>query len=111
MLLQVYWSRHSHTHPTEPKICVAIFWNGQIHVHFELARCDFGDYQHDDISHAVTLSENRPLAGMKGGSIKPLILADSRGVRHVYPGRMCQSALIELILAPLKSWEISASKL
>ena len=28
----------------EPKLIFPIFWNGQIHVHFELARCDFGDY-------------------------------------------------------------------
>ena len=37
-----------------------------MHVHFELARCDFRDYYydtHDEISHAVDLSENRPLAG------------------------------------------------
>ncbi len=32
------------TCPTEPKLFFPIFWNGQIHVHFELARCEFGDY-------------------------------------------------------------------
>ena len=28
----------------DPKILFLFFWNGQKHVHFELARCDFGDY-------------------------------------------------------------------
>ena len=31
-------------HPIDTKIFFPIFWNGQMHVHFELARCDFGDY-------------------------------------------------------------------
>ncbi len=56
----------------EPKLCFPIFWNGQIHVHFELACGDFGDDfgddfrddWHDENSYTVTLSENRPLAGI-----------------------------------------------
>ena len=36
-----------HMSHMDPKIFFAIFLNGQIHVHFELARPDFGDYISD----------------------------------------------------------------
>ena len=48
---------------------------------------------------------------MKDGSIKPQELANITGDRHVYPGSLFNSALIVLILAPLKRYEFSASKL
>ena len=36
------------TCPTEAILFFPIFWNGQKHVHFELARLDFGDDFRDD---------------------------------------------------------------
>ena len=45
------------TCPTEPKLFFPIFWNGQMHVHFELARLDFGDDFRDDFrDHGHTLN-------------------------------------------------------
>ena len=44
---EISWSRRYsglQTSHAEPKLIFPIFWNGQMHVHFELARLDFGDY-------------------------------------------------------------------